>query len=192
MHRIVLIRHGEAAKSATDPDPGLTETGHGQARALVDTFTADYAGGDNVQLVSSPKKRALQTARPIAGIWERPVEQAPAVIEIPSPQGLPLARRGAWIQELLDSRWSQLEPAQQLWRQHTLDFLKSLADSRYHTTLVFCHFVVINSVVAAVRNDDRVVQFHPDYTSMTELYLDKGELRLVELGRERRIENAIQ
>lgn len=192
MHRIILIRHGEAAKSATDADPGLTELGHQQAHDLVSTLDAEFSGGRGVSLVSSPKARALQTAVPIANHWQKKVQKEPAVIEVPSPGGITLAERGEWIRQLLSGSWAMLEPAQKIWREGVISYLKSLQQADHHATLVFCHFMVINSVVAALFGDDKVAQFHPDYTSCTELTLVDGNLEIVKLGRERALDNRIQ
>lgn len=194
MHQIILIRHGEAAKSATDADPGLTPLGQQQAEALIASLDASFPAGEGVQLISSPKSRALQTALPLATHWSKDIREVEDVIEIPSPQGMPLARRGSWIRQLLHGSWESLDSAQQQWRQGLIRYLLSLgtppdntdADQRQaHTSLVFCHFMVINSVIAALRNDLKVAQFYPDYTSQTRLGLEHDSLNIIELGKER-------
>lgn len=196
MHQILLIRHGEAAKSSTDDDPGLTHLGKQQAEALADNLDRQFPGGDGVRLITSPKARAVQTAAPVAGRWKSELHKTPKVIEIPSPEGILLAERGGWIQKLLHSRWDSLTPVQAQWRAGITDCLLQLPGhpdtGGIHTTLVFCHFMVINSVVAAIRNDLQVTQFHPDYTSQTRLILEDGKLKLLELGQEKDIGNLIQ
>ncbi|WOX05190.1 histidine phosphatase family protein [Microbulbifer pacificus] len=196
MHQILLIRHGEAAKSATDADPGLTLLGQRQAENLADDLDRQFPRGEGVRLVSSPKTRALQTAIPVAGRWQMQVDEEYNVIEIPSPLGMPLAERGQWIRGLLHSRWDTLTPEQGHWREGITDYLLRLTSTtderRFHTTLVFCHFMVINSVVAAIRNDLQVAQFYPDYTSQTRLAIEGGKLHLVQLGRETNSGNLIQ
>lgn len=193
-HRIILIRHGEAAKSPENEDPGLTTLGHQQAHVLADTLSRQFIQPGTVSLVSSPKSRALQTAIPTASAWQKKVTEDPAVIEIPSPQGLPLKERGQWIQTLLHAHWSDITPAQKVWRERTIAFLRQLGETpdSAETTLVFCHFMVINSVIADIRNDLKVAQFHPDYTSRTELSLADGTLKVIELGDERDIDNLVQ
>ena len=196
MHRIILIRHGEAAKTPTNADPGLTELGHQQARALATALEQKFTDPVSVSLISSPKTRALQTAIPVAQRWNKEVEEAEDVIEIPSPEGVPLAQRGQWIKDFLAAKWSELSPAQEIWRENIIRYLKQLevenTSAAINTTLVFCHFMVINSVVAHIRGDDRVCQFHPDYTSRTEIILEKGQLRLDALGAEKDSGNLIQ
>nr|WP_010131483.1 histidine phosphatase family protein [Microbulbifer agarilyticus] len=198
MHEIVLIRHGEAAKSPTDEDPGLTALGHQQAEQLASHLNVRYPGGQGVRLMTSPKSRARQTAEPVANLWQKPLEQLNDVIEIPSPEGISLAQRGDWIQAFLKSSWADLTDTQQVWRNGIISALKSIdsrpaqATSPIETTLVFCHFMVINAVIAEIRQDTRIAQFRPDYTSQTRLSLDNDVLTIVELGLERHAPHRIQ
>nr|WP_255774784.1 histidine phosphatase family protein [Microbulbifer zhoushanensis] len=172
-----MIRHGEAAKVAGVRDPALTELGHRQAAELAGAMDWDPA----MALVSSPKSRARQTAEPLARRLERDIVIEPAVNEIPSPRDLPLAERGPWIRSLLDAKWQQLEQHQLHWREEIISYLQGLD----RDTAVFCHFMVINSVVAYTRDAPEICQFRPDYTSVTELVAANGRLELVRLGRER-------
>lgn len=177
MTKVLLIRHGEAAKNQQVSDPILTELGHRQARALAERFGSE----PTLNLVSSPMARARQTAQPLAARWQREVFIEPKVTEIPSPVGLPAAQRGEWIRGLLEQQWNQLEEHQLEWRQQIFDFLQGLQQD----SAVFCHFMVINSVVAHLQDDLRIKQFRPDYTSITELHLHNGTLDLVQLGADR-------
>lgn len=177
MTKILLIRHGEAQKSPQSADPGLTEVGEQQARLLAQRL----AGMTPVQLVSSPKARAQQTAQPLAQLWRQKVTVEQAVNEIPSPEGLPLESRGDWILGLLETSWDILDYSHQQWRKNIIDYLLSLRQD----SIIFCHFMVINSAVAYVRNNNRIEQFRPDYTSMTELRLEDRVLTIQGLGRER-------
>lgn len=178
MTKILLVRHGEAAKSPRDPDPGLTELGHRQAGELAER----YARAERFALVSSPKARARQTASPLADLWQVPVAIEDAVVEIPSPEDVPLHRRGDWLRGLLEGEWDEQDSLQSGWRRDTIDYLLQVG----RDTAIFCHFMVINSVVAHIRGDRSVRQFRPDYTSVTELVLDGGKLEIATLGAERR------
>lgn len=178
MARILLVRHGEAAKGPGEADPALTELGHHQAQELA----RQLASARPCDLVSSPKLRAQQTAQPLAEKWRQPIEIEESVIEIPPPVGLPLNERGNWIRTLLDSDWDDTDLRIAGWRRGTMDYLLRLQ----RDTAIFCHFMVINSIVAQIRGDRRIQQFHPDYTSVTELALDRGRLTIRQLGREKR------
>ena len=177
MTRILLVRHGEAAKAPGVADPGLTDLGHQQAQELAEQL----AESAPLALVSSPKLRAQQTARPIAERWQQSLAIEEAVIEIPSPEGVQLSERIDWLRTLLDSEWDSSGPQIAEWRERTMQYLLQLEQD----TAIFCHYIVINSVVAQIRGDRRVQQFRPDYTSVTELLLIDGKLSIRQLGRER-------
>ncbi|WP_323847257.1 histidine phosphatase family protein [Microbulbifer magnicolonia] len=178
MTKILLVRHGEAAKGPSTPDPALTALGQEQAEKLA----RQLAESQPLSLISSPKMRALQTAQPLADLWQCPVNIEEAVTEIPSPEGIPLSQRGQWIRSLLDRDWDAQDTNQMAWRRGIVDYLLALRED----TAVFCHFMVINSVVAHIRHDRRIQQFRPDYASVTELRLEGNRLELLRLGEERR------
>ncbi|GAA4958085.1 bifunctional RNase H/acid phosphatase [Streptomonospora halophila] len=73
--RLVLLRHGETPMSTEQRfagvgDIGLTETGHAQARAA-----ARHLAGSGIDVVvSSPLRRARDTAQPVAAELALPVE----------------------------------------------------------------------------------------------------------------------
>ena len=68
---IILIRHGEAASSwGDDPDPGLSNLGKDQAEAVKENLESFKS--QNFQLISSPKKRAIETAQPTSLDWLLP------------------------------------------------------------------------------------------------------------------------
>lgn len=178
MTKLLLVRHGEAAKTPGNADPRLTDLGQRQALELAQRL----ASTEPISLVSSPKARARQTAQPLARLWRRPVTIERAVTEIPSPEGLPLRDRGEWIRSLLDSDWDEGNREQVDWRRGIVRYLRQLE----RDTVIFCHFMVINSVVAHIRGDRRIQQFRPDYASVTELCLQGEKLEVCRLGAERR------
>jgi broad specificity phosphatase PhoE len=51
-------------------------------------------------------------------------------------------------------------------------------------TVVFTHFMVLNVIVGALRDDERVVTFLPDNASVTILSGFGDELQVAELGRQ--------
>jgi len=94
MNSVWLVRHGEAAASwGEHADPGLSDSGHQQAEAAAEALVARLPGG--VELVSSPKARALETAAPLASRLERGVQVVDAFREIDAP--VPLEDRQAWL-----------------------------------------------------------------------------------------------
>ncbi|WP_444921464.1 histidine phosphatase family protein [Microbulbifer sp. CnH-101-G] len=177
MIKILLVRHGEAAKGPSIADPTLTTLGQRQASLLAQNLPGDTC----LKLVSSPKLRAQQTAQPVAERWGQVITLESRVSEIPTPKGISLQQRLPWLRSLLTQNWDPSNKQQKEWREGIIDYLLGV----HEDTMVFCHFMVINSVVAHILEDSKVQQFRPDYTSITELRLTKGSLDLVQLGSER-------
>ena len=50
--------------------------------------------------------------------------------------------------------------------------------------MVFCHFLVINTVIAEIENKPEVLQVYPANASFHELKLEGGKLSLVQLGQQ--------
>ena len=97
MAKIYLIRHGQAAAGFTsDPDPGLDQIGQSQAEAAADLLMAHTP----LTLLSSPLKRAQETAQPLASRLAQSVGIEPRVAEVPS-AGLSLEERGPWLQQVM-------------------------------------------------------------------------------------------
>ena len=70
---VFLLRHAEAVASAEGEDPPLTEAGQRRAKALV-TLLKDV--GINV-IYTSERKRAIQTAEPIANLLKIEPKRVP-------------------------------------------------------------------------------------------------------------------
>ncbi|MDC0411084.1 histidine phosphatase family protein [Luminiphilus sp.] len=165
MTDIWLVRHGEAAASFDQEiDPGLSPLGHEQAEAASQQLSAIVPL--DAQLWSSPKQRALQTGAPFAGVRDVVLQQDARFIELPSPKGL--AQRSEWLQQALASDWSALPTAVHEWRDSTFAALQALSTP----TVIFTHFLVINSIAAAVSHEDAVVQCLPANGSIHHLQID--------------------
>lgn len=162
---IWLVRHGEAAASFDQEiDPGLSPLGHQQAEAASQQLGAIVPL--DAQLWSSPKQRALQTGAPFAGVRDAVLQQDARFIELPSPDGL--AQRSEWLQQALASNWSALPAAVHEWRDSTFAALQALSTP----TVIFTHFLVINSIAAVVSHEDAVVQCLPANGSIHHLQID--------------------
>jgi len=174
---IWLVRHGEAAaKWAEHPDPGLSDLGRQQAEAAADELEAVIP--NNVQLVSSPKARAIETAFPLQQRRELAVEIESAFIEIQAP--VTLDQRQIWLRAFMSQRWSEQSAAIWSWREQLVDQLSRLSQP----TVVFTHFLVINTVLAHISGDERTGQLWPDNGSIHHLALEAGQLNVLGLGRE--------
>jgi broad specificity phosphatase PhoE len=176
MARFYLVRHGEAAASwAEDYDPGLDSVGKSQAKGAAQTL----APLRPLDVVTSPLKRAQETARPLSDIWGCPPRIEERVGEIPSPTE-DLMGRAQWLQGIMGKRWSNMGEDLLLWRQGVVEALLALKVD----TVVFTHFIAINVVVGAATGDDRIVCFWPDNGSITIVEADGSRLTLMELGDE--------
>ena len=174
---LYLVRHGCASAGFAEArDPGLDDLGREQALAIAQ----ELAPLGPVPILTSPLKRARETAAPLAGLWKVPAQVESRVAEIPSPTEN-LQERSMWLLQALRGRWSELPSFYQEWRDSLVTFLRTCKTS----TVVTTHFVAINAAVGAATGDDRMVCFEPDHCSCTVLDVAEGNLRLVSLGRQR-------
>lgn len=171
-----MVRHGRAeAGFGESMDPGLDAMGREQARVTAKRL----AEIGPLAIVSSPLKRAQETAAPLAQIWRREPRIEEAVSEIPSPTHN-LAERAQWLRKFMVGSWrdASLELAQ--WRENAIAALAVLNID----TVIFSHFIAINVAAGAATDDDKVVVFSPDNCSVTVFETENGKLRLVEWGHE--------
>lgn len=167
MSRLVLVRHGEAAaRWDEDADSGLSERGRQQALALA------YGLGKSapMAIVTSPLRRARETAAPLAAQWKVEAVVDAGVGEVPSPTD-DLAGRTAWLASVLSLSFEEWPADLQAWRKSVVASLCRLPGD----AVVFTHYVLI-TVAAGVAG------FRPDYCSQTVVSVDDGRLSLVSLG----------
>src|SRR2546428_2372518 len=80
--RLYLVRHGKAAASFSEaPNPGLDATGTAQAEAMAERLPPPRP----LPIVTSPLKRARETAAPLEQRWPFPARIQPAGGAIPTP-----------------------------------------------------------------------------------------------------------
>jgi broad specificity phosphatase PhoE len=179
--RLVLVRHGQAGGQwSTELDPGLSLLGRVQAEKAAAVLSTE---GSPVSLITSPSRRARETAAPLEQAWDAVARVDRDVGEIVCPP-MDLSGRGPWLDQVMSSPWERLDADLRRWRQRVVDGLCRLeADA-----VVFTHFIAINVAVGVAIADDRVVCFSPDNASRTVLDLSDGALRLVSLGSEAQTE----
>ena len=176
MARIYLVRHGKAAASFTDDvDPGLDAEGHQQAKVACEQLETHTP----LVLLSSPLKRAQETAIPLAETLAQSVAIETRVAEIPSP-GLSLEERGPWLGKIMQENWSQQTQALQLWRQQLGQALIDIQQD----TAIFSHYVAINAAVGFAEGKDQVMVFRPNNASITVFETDGKNLTLITRGDE--------
>ena len=172
---IWLVRHGEAAASFDQEiDPGLSLLGHEQAVTAAQQLSAIVP--PDAQLLSSPKQRALQTGAPFVSLRDAVLQSDDRFIELPSPEGL--AQRSEWLQQALAANWSALPRAVHDWQNGIAAALQSLSTP----TVIFTHFLVINSIAAAISREDAVVQCLPANGSIHHLQTEGARWRWASRG----------
>ena len=174
---VVLVRHGRATAGwDVDPDPGLDDLGVQQASQMAEIVAAAGPWA----LWSSPLRRTRQTAAAIEALWGTPARIVDEVAEIPSPDGVPMGERVAWLRQAMAGNWADLGPRYTQWRDQVVATVASISEP----TVVVSHFIAINAVIGACTGDDRVVIASLDNCSRTEIEVVGGSLRLRSTGHE--------
>jgi broad specificity phosphatase PhoE len=174
MARIYMVRHGKAAAGfSQDPDPGLDNLGHQQAIGAAEKLISKLP----LIIISSPLKRALETAQPLVDMSHIAAIVEPRVAEVPS-TGLSLSERGPWLQQVMQGNWSQQSKELQDWQSDMCDCLLQLPSD----TAIFSHFIAINALTAVAQETDRVSVCRPDNGSITIFDNSDGRLVLVAAG----------
>jgi len=172
---IYLIRHGQASATWQEADdPGLSVLGHQQAQITAKQLATRLE--PDTRLISSPLRRARETAVPLENTLNSEVSVNQAFREIPAP--VPRAQRQAWLKSIAHQTWDEQHLMVRKWRQSMLNELRKIQ----RPTVVFTHFMVLNAIVAALTAEDKVICFLPDNATVTTLRLQADSLQLVELG----------
>ena len=178
---IILVRHGEASAGwSVHPDPGLSELGLEQAKnagkSLMDQMSC-------YQLLSSPKKRAIETME-IMNIKSKYTFQLDSrFIEIPS-DNVDADKKQDWLVKIFTTAIEELPEAVKEWRNNLINWLKGAEGNFIVTT----HFMVINALVSYITNNHAISYFHPDYASRTEIFIKNGKLTRLILGDDKKTE----
>ena len=75
---------------------------------------------------------------------------------------------------------SDLKKPQAEWRKNIIDKIWQIENP----TVIFSHFMVINTIVGYVKKDESMVCFYPDNCSITKLNKCEDEIHLTNLGSE--------
>ena len=173
--KLVLVRHGrpDEGDAATPHDPPLRDDGWRQARAVARLL----AGEGVTRIVSSPLRRAHQTAQPLAERVGLPIEVVDGWAEADrhteryrSTETLRAQGSAEWQRFLADPvRYVGGDP--QRFRSDVLSALSAVLQggARDHRVVVFTHGLPINTVLSYVLGLESIVHFHPGYGSITRL-----------------------
>jgi broad specificity phosphatase PhoE len=179
--RVYLVRHGRAAAGwDRDADPDLDDVGRAQAASVADRLEA-LAAPDPLVVVTSPLRRCRRTAAVLAERWGISPSIDESIAEIPSPAGVAMSERVAWLRRATRGTWTELGEPYTTFRDGVIARIAVIDDD----TVAFSHFVAINAVIGACVGDDRLVIRHLDNCSVTVVEVEaSGRLTLVEAGHE--------
>ena len=172
---IILVRHGEASAGwSTHPDPGLSAQGLQQARTAGKSLINELSC---YQLLSSPKKRAMETMEIMIKGKKYSFELDPRFIEIPS-GNVDADKKKDWLIRIFTTPIEELPEPIKEWRNKLIKWFKEAEGNFIVTT----HFMVINALVSHITSNNAISYFHPDYASRTEIFIRNGELTQLILG----------
>jgi broad specificity phosphatase PhoE len=175
MAKLFLVRHGEPAENwGGGNDPGLSRFG----RTQVEHCAQRLADLGALKIISSPTKRARESAEPAAKLQRQNVVLDPRVGEVPPPAGVSDVR--TWMRENFSAEsvktWSSMDQRMLAWREGLLAAVHEIKTD----TAIVTHYVAINVVVGAALRREETAVCRPDFASITELSVAAdGELRMV-------------
>ena len=149
-------------------DPELSEAGHAQAGHF-----AAYMNLEHVDAIySSPLRRAVQTAEPLAALKSMTIGLVPGVAEFDqhSNEYIPVEELKAandprW-REMMDGGWSSEEDQAEFHERVISSVERIINDHPGGRVVVTCHGGVINEYLSHILGLDDRQFFYPNYTSI--------------------------
>jgi probable phosphoglycerate mutase len=185
---LALVRHAEPVRtpagSVDGPaDPGLTPLGVEQTRRL-----ADWLAREQVDTVlSSPMRRARETAAPVAAAHGLEVEIVDGLVEYDAASAdyIPMDELQAsgdprW-HAMVEGRWEDFgaDPAH-VFKARVAGAVEDIVDRFAGQRVVaVCHGGVINCALASILGIDRYLWFEPKYTSISRVVASRSGIRSV-------------
>lgn len=186
--RLLLIRHAlpQRVDAFSDaPDPELSDTGHRQVEAM-----AQALAGDRIDAVwSSPLRRAVQTAEPLADARGLSINLHPGLVEFDFGYGMyipaeetdhPVVQKTA--QRMADQRG---DPEILAFQRTVVSAMGEVIAANPHeaTVAVACHGGVVNAFAASVLGIPDVLFGNVFYTGLSWFTVSRsGQIKLVALN----------
>ena len=179
-NRIILIRHGEASLSwQNSRNPGLSDLGNMQARSVAEMIIG--MNTENFSIISSPKKRALETARPLAYKTQKKITIDETFTEIPS-ENIPNAEKMSWLKEIFSTDNEDLPGNISEWKNNIIKKILNFSKPK----IIFTHFVVINVIISFWKKKKFIYSCNPEYTSITNIITNDGIIMDITLSNDRK------
>ena len=182
---LVIVRHAEPVRivDADGPaDPPLTERGLLQAKAV-----AEWLGAEQIDaLYSSPLRRAIQTAQPIAAACglEMVLDDDVAEYDRHNTSYIPYEElkraRDPQFLALVENRLEEYATEGVAWRDSVIAAMgRIIAAHPGQRVAVVCHGGVVNVFAANVLDLERELFFEPEYTSITRVAASRQGVRSI-------------
>jgi 2,3-bisphosphoglycerate-dependent phosphoglycerate mutase len=182
---LLWVRHAEperiAPGSGEPANPSLTERGRRQAQRLADWLALEHID----RILSSPQRRAIETAEPIADAHGLKIEVVEGLVEydVQSDHYIPMeelrATNDPRLRDMMEGRWETFGgESPEVFRNRvsaTVDQL--IADHPGERVVAVCHGGVINVALALVLELDRLLWFDPHYTSLSRMVASRTGVR---------------
>ena len=177
--QLLLVRHALPLRSehGEGSDPDLSEDGLAQVARLPEALARFPIS----RVVSSPQRRAIQTAEPVAAARELAVEIDDRLAEYD--RDLPVIIPIEQIREEIPEEWARMaqghlpsavdEDAFRARVRAAVDDLVAAADPE-DTVAAFSHGGVINVVLHEILGTARLLSFPIDYASVTRLLFSRS------------------
>jgi len=184
---IVWIRHGEperiAPGSGVAADPQLTAAGREQAQRLAEWLAVEEIDA----VLSSPLRRAIDTATPVAEILGVEVETFEGIVEydrdsdhyIPTEE-LRATKDERWT-AMVEGRWDEFgAELPEIFRARVDEAVNAIVE-RFpgQRVAAVCHGGVINVALGSVLGILQPLWFEPGYTSMSRMFASRAGIRSV-------------
>ena len=169
--KIIFIRHGEASNAwGEHEDPSLSEKGLSQANNLLNH--KNLSDLKDFSFISSPKSRARETADPLAKKFNKDIVLDNTFIEIPS-KNIALNQKQNWLKKILSTKKDSLPKYIKIWSEEIFNKLITIEND----SVIFTHFMVMNSIVSSLIKSETLLSFYPDYTSVLEIISDNKKIK---------------
>jgi 2,3-bisphosphoglycerate-dependent phosphoglycerate mutase len=184
---LLWVRHGEPERipsgTGVPANPGLTERGHEQAARL-----AAWLAPEPIDVVlSSPQRRAVETATPVARVHGLKVQIVEGLTEYDaqSDSYIPMeelrANNDPQLIAMYEGRWEEFgAESTETFRVRVATTVDEIVGAHPGRRVVaVCHGGVINVAFALALGLDRHLWFEPHYTSLSRMIASRTGVRSV-------------
>jgi probable phosphoglycerate mutase len=184
---LLWVRHAEPERVApgrgVPADPPLTTKGRDQAARLA----AWLAREPIAHVLSSPQRRAKETAEPIAGAHGLDVEIVDGLVEydVQSDSYIPIeelrANNDERLRDMIEGRWESFGgESTDIFRARVAKTVDEIVAAHPGERVVaVCHGGVINVALAIVLGLDALLWFDPGYTSLSRMAASRNGARSI-------------